>query len=188
MKEAGLARRRGGNTFPLIGVAAAPELDAGASPWGVDPHHSHLVAVDHPGWPAASGSARRDEQGFWGSETEVMFELFDRLAHGRASVALVINGGALTLEEVARHGASGRRIVVVTGSGRAADALASMVQGTEAAGGDPEAMSEVVRGWICCATVDSSTCFQSPARRSRGRRAGKTSECSQADLKVRLYA
>jgi SLOG in TRPM, prokaryote len=57
MKEAGLARRRGGNAFPLIGVAPAPEI-TGASPWGVDPNHSHLVAVDHPQATAASGVRR----------------------------------------------------------------------------------------------------------------------------------
>jgi len=144
MKEAGLARRRGGNVFPLVGVAPAPKLEA-AAPWGVDPNHSHLVAVDNPQWTAVSGSARQEEQGAWGSETDVMFELFDRLALERASVALVINGGALTLGEVARHGASGRRMVVVTDSGRAADAIACLLQGTEPAGRDPEDLTDIVR-------------------------------------------
>jgi SLOG in TRPM, prokaryote len=74
-----------------------------------------------------------------------MFELFDRLAFERASVALVINGGALALQEVARHAASGRRMVLVTGSGRAADAVASRVQGIEPAVGDSEELGDLVR-------------------------------------------
>jgi hypothetical protein len=141
MKEAGLARRRGGNTFPLIGVAPAPEITA-ASPWGVDPNHSHLVAVDRPEWTPIAGDRDR---GFWGSETDAMFELFDRLAFERASVALLINGGAIALQEVARHGASGRRIVVVTGSGRGADAIAGRVQGIEKPVGDSEELDDLVR-------------------------------------------
>lgn len=145
MKEAGLARRRGGNTFPLIGVAPASVLDTRASTWGVDPNHSHLVAVDPAQWTAESPSAGRDEPTVWGSEADVMFALFDRLAERRSSLALVINGGRLTLEEVARHGASGRRIVVVTGSGRAADALACALARTEPADGDPDGMGDVVR-------------------------------------------
>ena len=81
MAAAGLARRASGQTFPLIGVAPAPEIPPrGQTP--VDPNHSHIVAVDNPSAPA---------QDAWGSETETMYVLFNRLAEGRPSVAIVAN-------------------------------------------------------------------------------------------------
>jgi hypothetical protein len=61
-----------------------------------------------------------------------MYEIFGRLSLGRASVALVVNGGAITLDEVRWNLAQERPIVVVAGSGRAADALVARVRG-----GDP---------------------------------------------------
>ena len=60
-----------------------------------------------------------------------MYEIFGRLSAGRASAALVVNGGAITLDEVERNLAQGRPIVVVAGSGRAADAIVAHVRGIE---------------------------------------------------------
>src|SRR5690349_21788409 len=49
MKAAGLARRAGGFTFPLIGVAPAPEIPPrGQTP--IDPNHSDIVAVENNAW------------------------------------------------------------------------------------------------------------------------------------------
>ena len=48
MEAAGLARQASGNAFLLIGVCPAPEIPPrGQTP--IDPHHSHIVAVDSPG-------------------------------------------------------------------------------------------------------------------------------------------
>lgn len=120
MEAAGQARRDSGNAFPLIGVAPAGEIPPrGKTP--IDPNHSHIVAVNNPSAPA---------QDAWGSETETMYWLFDRLAEGRPSVAIVANGGAITLSEVDANVKAGRHMILVGGSGRAADALVSIVQGT----------------------------------------------------------
>jgi len=123
MEAAGHARRASGNAFPLIGVAPAGEIPPrGATP--IDPNHSHVVAVDNPSAPAADS---------WGSEIETMYWLFDKLAEGRPSVAVVANGGANTLKEVECNVRAGRRILLVAGSGRAADALASLLEGRDVA-------------------------------------------------------
>ena len=120
MEAAGEARRASGNAFPLIGAAPAGEIPPrGATP--IDPHHSHVVAVDNPSAP------RQDS---WGSETEAMYWLFAKLAEGRPSVAIVANGGGITLNEVEANVRAGRRIILIKGSGRAADALVSLLEGT----------------------------------------------------------
>jgi hypothetical protein len=133
MEAAGLARRAANGAFPLIGVAPAPNVttsgEVGKTP--VDPNHSHVVTVTNPAWSVA----RRAEgwtpaSGFWGSETATMYALFARLAEGRPSVALVANGGTITLDEVHANLVQRRPIVVVAGSGRAADAIVSLLQST----------------------------------------------------------
>ena len=126
MEAAGQARRAGGNLFPLIGVAPAREIvPRGTTP--IDPNHSHVVAVDNPSAPA---------QDSWGSETEAMYWLFAKLSEGRPSVALVANGGGITLNEVDANVRAGRRMILIKGSGRAADALVSLVEKTQVS--DPE--------------------------------------------------
>ena len=120
MEAAGLARQASGSAFPLIGVAPAAEIPPrGKTP--VDPNHSHIVAVDNPAAPA------RDA---WGSETDTMYWLFARLAEGRPSVTIVANGGGITVTEVEANVNAGRRMILIEGSGRAADALVSLVKGT----------------------------------------------------------
>ncbi len=129
MEAAGNARVASGNAFPLIGVAPAREIPPrGTTP--VDSHHSHIVAVDNPSAPATDS---------WGSETETMYWLFGALAEGRPSVAIVANGGGITLNEVESNVRAGRRIILIEGSGRAADALVSLMRKTEVS--DPELLS-----------------------------------------------
>jgi hypothetical protein len=109
----------------------------------VDPHHTHVVAVDHPGWPEAMrAQGWTPDDGYWGSETAAMFALFDRLAAGRPSVAIVANGGSITLDEVQAHAAANRPMVVVAGSGRAADALVSSLHGTPPPDDDSRALRD----------------------------------------------
>jgi hypothetical protein len=126
MEAAGRARHASGNAFALIGVAPAREIPPrGGTP--IDPHHSHVVAVDNPSAPAGDS---------WGSETETMFWLFAALAAGRPSVAVVANGGGITLAEVEANVRAGRRVILIEGSGRAADALVSLLRDTPVS--DPE--------------------------------------------------
>jgi hypothetical protein len=132
MEAAGLARRASADAFPLIGIAPAAEIPPrGKTP--VDPNHSHVVAVDNPAAPA---------QDAWGSETETMYWLFSRLAEGRPSVTILANGGGITLTEVAANLKAGRRMILIEGSGRAADALVSLLKGTKASDDEVQNLRE----------------------------------------------
>jgi hypothetical protein len=120
MEAAGHARRASGGAFPLVGVAPAREVPPrGKTP--LDPNHSHVVAVDNPSAPA---------QDSWGSETETMYWLFGKLAEGRPSVTIVANGGGITLTEVEANVRAGRRMILIEGSGRAANALVALLRKT----------------------------------------------------------
>ena len=121
MQAAGHARRASGNAFPLIGVAPAREIQPRGQT-AADPNHSHIVAVDDP---SAAGAADA-----WGSETDTMYWLFSRLDDQRPSVTIVANGGGITLREVDANVRAGRRMILIEGSGRAADALVSLLKGT----------------------------------------------------------
>jgi hypothetical protein len=126
MEAAGTARQASGAGFPLIGVVPS----AGVPPRGevqLDPNHSHIVKVDDP-----SASA----QDAWGSETPTMYWLFAKLTEGRPSVTVVANGGGITLSEVDANVRAGRRMIVIAGSGRAANAIVASLVGTKVS--DPE--------------------------------------------------
>jgi hypothetical protein len=120
MEAAGQARLASGGAFPLIGVAPAGAIPpAGTTP--IDPNHSHIVAVHDPVLPANDAG--------WGSERATKYWLFGRLGHGRASVAIVANGGGLTLDEVAANVEVGRPTILIEGSGGAADAVIALLRG-----------------------------------------------------------
>jgi hypothetical protein len=132
MEAAGLARKASGFAFPLIGLAPAGEIPPrGTTP--VDPNHSHIVAVDNPA--AAAGDA-------WGSETGTMYWFFAKLAEGRPSVTIVANGGGITLAEVEANVRAGRRMILIEGSGRAADSLVSLVKKTTPADAEVKALRD----------------------------------------------
>ena len=133
MEWAGLVRRRSGGAFPLLGVAPAEEVAVASEPGrtAIDPNHSHVVLVTNPEWTRRRSADHAGGGGHWGAETDAMYEIFGRLSAGRASAALVVNGGPVTLDEVRHNLAQRRPIVVVAGSGRAADAIATHVRGSE---------------------------------------------------------
>lgn len=139
MAAAGEVRRRSGGAFPLLGVAPAPEiLPVGEAGTPIEPNHSHIIAVDDPEW----GRRQRErgwtpKDGYWGSETEAMYAIFGRLAAGQPSVTVVGNGGSITVDEVRRNVAQRRPLIVVQGSGRAADAILAVLTG-DTASADPE--------------------------------------------------
>ncbi len=130
MEAAGIARRSSGNAFPLVGVAPAPQITATGEPGKtpIDPNHTVVVGVRNDGWIAARREAEEPVDDYWGSEVPAMFRLFARLADGRPSVALVANGGRVTLEEMRHHLDAVRPIVLVAGSGRAADAVIAVLR------------------------------------------------------------
>ena len=114
MQAAGQARQQSAHPFPLIGVSPAREVPPfGTTP--IDPNHSAVVAVDNPEWDGSHG--------YFGSETVAMYRLFGMLAEGRPSVTVVANGGSIVLSEVNENIENGRPMILVRGSGRAADAL-----------------------------------------------------------------
>jgi hypothetical protein len=126
MEAAGKARRASGNRFVLLGVAPAVEVPPrGTTP--TDPNHSHIVTVADPSAPPVDA---------WGTETDTMYWLFARIAAGRPSVAVLVNGGNIALKEVRANIDAGRPVIAVDGSGRAADAIACLVTGTTPASGD----------------------------------------------------
>jgi hypothetical protein len=136
MEAAGTARRASGRAFPLIGVAPAREIPpAGKTP--LDPNHSHVVAVDDTA--LAAGEAG------WGSETATMYWLFGQIAEGRPSVAVVANGGGITLAEIDANVDAGRPTILIEGSGRAADAVITLVRGTMPAEGEVALMQNKAR-------------------------------------------
>ena len=123
MRAIGSARSDAGARFPLVGVAAAGTVPAPGdlaeheADAHVDPNHSHLVLVP--------GEA-------WGDESPWLSAVAEALSVGHASATLLVNGGDIAYDDVQRSLAAGRPVVVLAGSGRAADAIAS-------AGLDPDA-------------------------------------------------
>jgi hypothetical protein len=101
-----------GRKAPHIGVLPAK---AEVEPGGLlaedilEPHHSHFVLID-------------SDQ--WGAELDMMNSLADHLSGNSPSLALLVNGGEIALEDVESSVKRGREIIVVRGSGRLADEIA----------------------------------------------------------------
>src|ERR1041384_8160265 len=109
-----------GHVTALLGIAPAGKVtypgsssDA-ANSEGVplDSNHSHFILVEGSDWAAG---------------TEMMFKVTKELAAFVRVVAVLVNGGDETKEEVARCVQNGWPIIVVQGSGRLADELAANV-------------------------------------------------------------
>ncbi len=143
MRILGRARRARGSAFPLLGVAAegtvahvtaegtvagataegtvadvtAEGLVAGVAARGtvadatrLEPHHAGVLLVP--------GDA-------WGDETPWLARTAGVVAGGLPTVTLVLNGGEVTLADAEQSLAEGRRVLVVAGTGRTADAIAA---------------------------------------------------------------
>jgi len=137
MRLAGEARRAAGATFPLVGVVPDGMVDLPGRPAEepapgragamaqVQPDHSHVLAV--PG----------DR---WGAETPWMFALADTLAGRHPAVTVVLNGGQVARAEIAESVRRRRPVILVVGTGRAADEIAeALADGRPAGEGDPDA-------------------------------------------------
>jgi hypothetical protein len=120
----GEARMERGMRFDLVGVVvdglAAWPGRAGFLPDGadLDPGHSHFVLV--PG-----------EE--WGAESPWLARVTATLAAEHPSCTVLIGGGPVSLSDVELSVADERPVVVVSGTGRLADEIA-----TATAGGDCE--------------------------------------------------
>ena len=136
MQAAGQVRRASGRDFLLVGVVPARDVARGGS-LARDRDHSHLVAVEDRTWPR-----RRPA---WGTETATRYWLFNRFAEGRNSVAIVAGGDAATLDDVAANVEFGRPLVLIEGSGGAADALITLLRGTTPADGAGQILQDRAR-------------------------------------------
>ena len=112
MRAIGRARSDADAHFPLIGVASAGTVrspgDGGEA--DVDPHHTHIVLV--PGHD-------------WGDESPWLSEVASALTTGHRSATLLVNGGEIAYADVHHSLRKGRPVIVLAGSGRTADTIAS---------------------------------------------------------------
>ena len=123
MRLMGQSRLKIGGTFPLLGVVVKSMTylpgDTPAHPHQVplELNHSHFVLV--PG----------DE---WGDESAWIAKVADTVAGGMNSVTLLVNGGEIALyKDVPNSLQRSRPVLVMAGSGRAADTIAAALQGIE---------------------------------------------------------
>src|SRR4051794_28619473 len=120
MRAMGIARAEAGAGFDLVGVAAVGTVAAPGDEPGqpartrVDPQHTHVTLV--PG-------------DTWGDESSWLSEVASVLSREHPSVTLLLNGGEIAYDDVHHSLAAGRPVVVVAGSGRAADVIASAAEG-----------------------------------------------------------
>jgi hypothetical protein len=113
------AARREDEPFPLLGVAvaalvAAPGEAPDADRVAIEPAHDHVLLV--PG-------------SHWGDEVPWLQRTASLLAAGAPSVTVLVNGGEISVADAEASVAAGRRVLVVAGTGRAADALAAAKAG-----------------------------------------------------------
>jgi len=116
----GRARAAIGATFPLIGVAPTglailPGQDLPSEEAAyLEPNHSHFVLV-----PGAH----------WGEESSWIAQIASKLADGQPTLAVLTNGGEITWQDASENVHEGRLVIVIAGSGRTADVLASVLRG-----------------------------------------------------------
>jgi SLOG in TRPM, prokaryote/SMODS and SLOG-associating 2TM effector domain 1/Protein of unknown function (DUF4231) len=108
-----------GNLTPLIGVAPAPKVTYPGGPAealegraALEANHSHFVLVPEPEW---------------GDEVPLMYALAQELSDSLPVVAILVNGGAIAKEEALRAVRHQWPIIVIEGSGRLADEVATAV-------------------------------------------------------------
>jgi hypothetical protein len=120
----GEVRIKKGYTYPLIGVAAVGTvkwpgrkltldeqnaLNEYAGP--LDPNHTHFILT--PG-------------NEWGDESPWLAEIATQLSGNKPSVAVLINGGNISRDQdVPNNMKAGRPVLVIEGTGRAADEFAT---------------------------------------------------------------
>jgi hypothetical protein len=123
MRLMGEARDACTATFALVGVAARGtvtvpgENGSSADTVELEPHHTQVLLV--PGHT-------------WGDESPWLSHAATVIAAGHPSATLVVNGGEITYDDIAYGLAADRPVIVVAGTGRTADAIASVAAGQAA--------------------------------------------------------
>jgi hypothetical protein len=126
MQLMGQLRAAAGARFPLVGVAAEgtviqPGIPAQPDAAALEPHHTQLILV--PGQT-------------WGDESPWLSRVATVIAGGQPSLTLVVNGGQITYDDIGHSLLAGRPVVILAGTGRTADAIATAAH---RGGGDPKA-------------------------------------------------
>ncbi len=143
----GVAER--GYRSTLVGVAPAGRVTSPDSPFEVgteprvplEPNHSHFVLVDSDAW---------------GGETHTLYNLASALADDTPVVVVLVNGGELSKQELLRAVRQGWPVVVVQGSGRLADEIATLVRKRPRSIADPVLAEIVAEGNLCLFPLDGS--------------------------------
>jgi hypothetical protein len=121
MAEIGRMRWRKRYKFPLVGIApeelvtwpsgphSTKVLWWGSKRWQLESHYSHFILVP--------GSQ-------FGDESPWIVSAATLLSNGRQSVTILINGGEVSRKDIQLSLENGRRIIVLSRTGRLADELA----------------------------------------------------------------
>jgi SLOG in TRPM, prokaryote len=136
MRLFGEARAATGATFPLVGVVVAGlvqlpnEQDPEHVKTRLEPNHTDFVFV--PG--------KR-----WGAEAPWIARTATVIAATAPSITVLVNGGQIAYRDVKKSVETGRRVVVIAGSGRTADVFVDALAGAPA---DERAATLVKSGLI----------------------------------------
>jgi hypothetical protein len=147
MMGQGVADR--GRKTALVGVAPAGKVSYPDGPAdgsiaegaALDPNHSHFVLV---------------ESCAWGGELETMYAVAEALAIIVPVVTVLINGGPLARDEVLQSVRHGWPIIVVQGSGRLADDIATLWQAKPPFIADPVLAEIIADGVIHLFPLDGA--------------------------------
>lgn len=142
MRLLGDAREASASTFPLLGVAAEGTVHFPGSASSrsdaadLEPHHTHFLLV--PG----------DQ---WGDEAPWISATASELAGGASSLTVLVNGGDIAYRDAILSVEAKRPLLVICGSGRAADEIGAAILGEPA---DPRAQRVGASGLASCVDVD----------------------------------
>lgn len=113
------ARLHGGHTFPLVGVSPLGKV---SFPGYKNPNEEAYLEDSHTHFVLVEGDN-------WGAETKFIIRLTNRMGGGGKlpTLGILINGGAVAMEEIYLASTSEMKfpIIVVEGSGRAADEIST---------------------------------------------------------------
>jgi hypothetical protein len=144
MRLYGESRAAARSDFPLVGVVASATIRSGDDLGAEDedsavlePHHTHFIVV--PG----------DR---WGDESPWLARTATMLAGDADSVTVLVNGGEIAVADAELSVEAGRQVVVVAGSGRAADVLTAAEAGEPS---DARAAALIDSGLVRSVPMDS---------------------------------
>ncbi|NJM48930.1 MAG: hypothetical protein HC860_24495 [Alkalinema sp. RU_4_3] len=134
----GQARRQSHGQFPLVGVSPSDlsvlpgKMPCHEEAAPLEPNHTHFVLV--------KGT-------HWGDESKSLARVASSIAGPAPSVAIVINGGEVTLRDAECSVEERRPLWVIEGTGRSADRLVAATHGQEEERLLKVAESGLVQAW-----------------------------------------